>query len=188
MVQGLLTTNPVYSDLVYDGAGFLCCTKATRRGSPPHSAPYNSDCNLFALQNSCVRASWCTLFPRYLFSCFDTFRPRFRTLFSALLVNPGSVPGTKRTTTVLVSLGLVQILFCIGVGGFDAISGPLRRKASLPLMDHWRNPALYLFYSWCYVFLRPLIETPIITPMDPPGVFSRVPSCCWVGTARQRFC
>jgi hypothetical protein len=75
-------------------------------------------------------------------------------LSGALPVDVGSAHGTKRTTTILVSLALTEILLWIGVGVFEAVSGT---GGTLP----------FLFaISWCYAFFRPLIQDITTAPMD----------------------
>ncbi|KAF8211356.1 multidrug resistance-associated ABC transporter [Mycena galopus ATCC 62051] len=144
----------------------------------------NSDSNPFALQDPCIRASWSAILPAVLvlLLCIASipvpaFIKRFGNPFQPFLtmeeaenffgaphVDVCSAPRTRRTTVVLVSLALIEILLWTGVGVLEAVSGPLGMGRILPFI---------FATSWCYAFLRPLIQTPIITaPMDLFWLFS----------------
>ncbi|KAF8208888.1 hypothetical protein K438DRAFT_1813082 [Mycena galopus ATCC 62051] len=141
----------------------------------PDSGP-----NPFALDDPCVRAAWSALLPvvLVLLLCVASLpvpafvRNWFQFLFTPVqdfltleeaealsgvlpVDDVGSLHPTKRTTTVLASLALVEILLWVGVGVSEILSG---RGRILP----------FLFAtSWCYAFIRPLVSNPIITaPMD----------------------
>ncbi|KAF7342065.1 ATP-dependent bile acid permease [Mycena venus] len=134
--------------------------------------------NPLAFDDPCIRASWSAILPailvfllsissipvpafvkRHGISLFNPFqdfltREEAETLSRALPVDVDSLPGRTRTTTVLVSLALVEILLWIAVGVFGLASGSLGAGRILP----------FLFAtSWCYAFLQPLIAGPIIT-------------------------
>ncbi|KAJ6516148.1 hypothetical protein C8R45DRAFT_1049577 [Mycena sanguinolenta] len=144
--------------------------------------------NPLALDDLCIRASWSAIFPAILVFLLcvpsipappfvkrlgsylsDPFQPfltvvEAEALSSAQPIHIASVAGTRRTTLVLVSLALVEILLWIGVGVFEAISGSLGTGVILPFI---------FVTSWFYAFLRPLSQNPIITaPMDLFWLFS----------------
>ncbi|KAJ6539128.1 hypothetical protein B0H19DRAFT_1269480 [Mycena capillaripes] len=133
----------------------------------------NSEPNPFALNDACIRASWCALLPAALvFLRCIAFIPiripafqEFLTLKEAealsgvsLPENVGSPPRHKGMTAVLVSLALVEILLCTAVGIFEIVFGTLGTGRILP----------FLFAtSWLYAFFRPLIKNSVIpVPMD----------------------
>ncbi|KAF8211386.1 multidrug resistance-associated ABC transporter [Mycena galopus ATCC 62051] len=146
------------------------------------------DSNPFAFEDPCIRTSWCASLPavfvllrciayipvpafmkRFGSSLFNPLKPfltvgEAEALFGAPLVEIISVPGTERTTWMLVSLALIEILLWAGVGVLEIVSGPLGMGRILP----------FLFaVSWCYPFLRPLVQSLIVTaPMDLFWLFS----------------
>ncbi|KAJ7499148.1 hypothetical protein FB451DRAFT_27658 [Mycena latifolia] len=148
----------------------------------------NSEPNPFAFDDPCIRASWSAALPVVLVSILSIaatpvvkqcksslFKPfqEFLTLEEAEALSSG-VPapadiisptlGPKRTSAVLVSLALAEIILWIVVGILEV---------TFSTFGVGKLPPFLLALSWLYAFLRPLITNPIVTAqMDLFWLFS----------------
>ncbi|KAJ7869640.1 hypothetical protein B0H13DRAFT_2202440 [Mycena leptocephala] len=128
----------------------------------PDSTP-----NLFAFNDACIRASWSALLP--LYAAFYSASPPLFTAFLTLdeaaslsgtpPIQPDVAPRpSKRTTILLSSPALLQILLWAGIGisQFHIASSTTNNK--IPFL---------LALSWVYAFLRPLIgKRIVVAPLD----------------------